>query len=149
MEILSQRDLRWASKKLGLSNLTVGNKGCTTTCLAMAASYFGETISPLQIASNVNNYTKEGLIIWGNLNFKKMKFVSRERLWPSQNLLKECLKDPNRVILLEVNDGAHWVLATGFNWFGRLMCADPWMADRCDLLKRYKNITGAAIFARK
>lgn len=33
---LSQRDPRWASDKLGNSNLTIGSHGCLVTCLAMA-----------------------------------------------------------------------------------------------------------------
>lgn len=35
MKLLSQRDQRWAKKKLGNSNLTIGDYGCVITSLAM------------------------------------------------------------------------------------------------------------------
>ncbi len=66
MRYLSQRNLLWASEHLGSSSLTMGRFGCTTTCLSMLSDYFRGYISPIQIAHNANNYTKDGLVVWGN-----------------------------------------------------------------------------------
>ena len=44
---LSQRDSRWASKKLGKStSLTIGSDGCLLTCHSMLLTYFGHECTP-------------------------------------------------------------------------------------------------------
>lgn len=44
---LSQRDTRWASKKLGKStSLTIGTDGCLLTCHAMLLTHFGHECTP-------------------------------------------------------------------------------------------------------
>lgn len=44
---LSQRDTRWASKKLGKStSLTIGSDGCLLTCHSMLLTYFGHECTP-------------------------------------------------------------------------------------------------------
>jgi len=152
MKILSQRDTRWADKRLGASKLTVGRWGCTTTCISMASDYFGCYRSPLELASNAHNFTRDGLVLWWNFKFDKMKF--KERLHGNTETLmrkaKEVLKDPEKVMLLQVNSGAHWVLAYSTKMFSRdLGIADPWYGKVVPCLKTYHNITGGAIFERK
>ena len=150
MKILSQRDPKWAPDKLGSSQLTLGKFGCTTTCISMLTDFFGCFQSPLQIAHNIHNYTKEGLIIWENLKFDKMKFDTRIRWAPGENVINNALRDLNQAIMLEVNNHSHWVLALRKTLIGKSwIVADPWSGDKCDVLKRYHNITGAAIFKRK
>lgn len=116
----------------------------------MLSSYFNCYKTPTEIAHNVHNYTKEGLIIWENLNFEKMKFVTRIRWTPGENVINNALRDPDQAIMLEVNNHSHWVLALRKTLIGKSwIVADPWLGDKCDVLKRYKNITGCAVFKRK
>jgi len=151
MKILSQRDPAWAETKMGASTLTLGRWGCTTTAVSMASDYFECYKSPLELAKNVHNYTQDGLILWWNLSFDKMQFVERIRGTTDELMpkIKEILKDPNRVAVVEVNNKAHWVLAYSTKWFSKdLAVADPWLGKIVPCLKTYKNITGLAIFMR-
>ena len=148
MKLLSQRDLRWCDKKLGQSSLTIGRYGCTTTSISMLSDYFGALILPPTIASNVHFYTPDGLIVWKNLSFKGFKFDNREFGQNDVNI-KAALKDPNRAVILNVNNGAHWVVAIKPTLLGNsYVVADPWSGAQCDVLKIYHNITGAAYFSR-
>ena len=148
MRLLSQRNPLWADKLLGASKLTIGRFGCTTTCISMLSEYFGKPVSPLQLASNANNYTIDGLIIWKNLHIPGMKFV--ERIYTRDDAkIREALKNPLKAVILEVNNKSHWVVGIKPALIGAsYIVADPWDATKCDVIKRYHNITGAAIFAR-
>ena len=149
MLIISQRNPLWSSRRLGASQLTCGKFGCTTTSCSMLSSYFGCYRSPLELASDANNYTKEGLILWTHLNFDKMKFSWRGYA-RDDSKIQEAIKNPNKAVMLQVNDGAHWVVALSKTWFGNsYTVADPWDATKCDVIKKYNNITGFAIFERK
>ncbi len=151
MKLLSQRDLEWASHTMGASTLTLGRWGCTTTCISMLSDYFGDYKSPLELAANVHNYTPDGLILWWNIKFDKMQFVKRVRGTTSHLMpeILEALKDPDQGVLLQVNDGAHWVLAYSTKLFSKdLAVADPWVGKVVPCLKTYKNITGAAYYRR-
>ena len=147
MLYLSQRDPRWANLKLGSSSLTISKFGCTTTSISMLSDYFGCYQSPDKIAANPNNYTKEGLIVWQNLKFEKMKFQTRLRVCPPDSTLIEILKDPNRAVIANVDDGHHWVVLVKKNVIGKdWTCVDPWSGSKCDVFKTYRNIVGVAIF---
>lgn len=155
MIYLSQRDPRWAGTRLGLSKLTVGRFGCTTTCISMLSDYFGCYKSPADLASQTDLYTIEGhssgpgLIIWGKLSFPKMKFDIRifgER----RNTILRSLKDPKLACILQVNDGTHWVVALRPSLFGNdYLCLDPFTGRKCLAKKTYRNVTGSAHFSGK
>lgn len=154
MLLLSQRDPQWADKKMGASTLTIGRWGCTTTSISMLSSYFGCYKSPVELASNVHNYTADGLVLWGNMKFDKMKF-ERRAFGTTESLMaeiKEALKDPERGVVIQVNNGAHWVLGYSTKMFTNdIAVADPWQfpGKVVSCLKVYKNITGAAFYRRK
>ena len=149
MFYLSQRDPLWAEKHLGASDLTVGRYGCTTTCISMLTSYFGGYSSPLEIASNAYNYTKDGLIIWSHLSFPFMRPVQRE-YGRNDAGIQAALGDPNRAVILQVNNGQHWVVAVKKNKFGYdYTIIDPWDGQKKNCLANYGNITGAEYFERK
>lgn len=151
MVYLSQRDPRWSSVRLGASQLTVGRYGCTTTCISMLSDYFGGFVRPDEIAKRAENYTKDGLVLWTKLELRKMRFEWRE-YQRNDAKIREALKDPNRAVILQVDDGAHWVVALRRTMLGLgndYVCLDPWTGKKCDVLKTYRNITGAAFFNRK
>lgn len=150
LTLLSQRDPRWAQKKLGASPLTIGRYGCTTTATCMGLSAFGIRMTPDQIAAKQDAYTQDGLIIWDKLGLP-FRMRSRIRGRNDQAILAS-LKSPDEFVLLEVADGSHWVLATGktlFETAGKdYRIADPWSGDRSTACGRYRNITGSAHFTR-
>ena len=147
MITLCQRDPAWANVKLGASQLTVGRYGCTTCAVSMLSDYFKGYLEPQQLAANVNNYTPEGLILWSHLKFPTMQFVNRQYLYNDAEITK-ALKDPNLAVIIEVNH-SHWVAGVKKDLFGRIIVNDPWLGDKCDVKKRYGQITGSAIFMRK
>lgn len=115
----------------------------------MLSDYFGGYVSPPEIAHNVHNYTPDGLVVWQALSFPTMRFVSRERGENKAGILN-ALRDPNKAVMLEVNHGAHWVVAVrkallGDDW----VIADPWTGKLCKAKETYHDVSGAAYFARK
>ena len=148
MKILSQRDPAWAADKLGASTLTIGRFGCTTTCISMLSDYFGCYKSPLEIAHNASNYTPDGLVVWSRLMFARMQFVRRDRTFDAA-AIADSIKDPNKAVMLEVNNGQHWVVAIRKTLFGNdYFVADPWTGKKVGAKAAYHNITGAAYFKR-
>ena len=149
MSYFSQRDARWAKEKLGESRLTIGRFGCTTTCLSMISSYFGCLRLPSELAHDIHNYTKDGLVIWKNLTFTKMRFVSRE-YQRNDEKIREYLRDADKAVILEVNDHAHWVVGVKPTLVGNdYVIIDPWDGLKKTLKKPYRNITGVSYFERK
>jgi hypothetical protein len=116
----------------------------------MGLSAFSIGITPDAIARVAANYTKDGLIIWEALNLPG-KFRMRSRLRGRNDAaIKSSLDSPDEFVLLQVSNGAHWVLATGKTLFGNdFKIADPWFGDRSTACGRYGNITGSAHFTRK
>lgn len=148
MIYLSQHYPAWSGAFLGSSKLKVGDKGCTTTCISMLSDYFGCYQSPLQIANNAHNYTPEGLIIWNNLSFSKMKFVWRE-YGRNDAKIQDSIKDPKKAVILQVSNGTHWVVAISKNLIGGdYTVLDPWTGKKCNALATYHNITGSAHFVK-
>ena len=115
----------------------------------MLSDYFQCYKSPLELAHNANHYLGD-LVLWPNFKFDKMKFDLRQ-YGRNDAHIKAALKDPNRAVILQVNDGAHWVVA----YSGRVLrrddyiIIDPWDGKKKSLLSTYKNITGAAYFSKK
>lgn len=146
---LSQRDSRWANIKMGPSNLTLGRFGCTTTSLCSGLSAFGFTLTPDVIAKQKKSYTKDGLILWQNLILPG-KFRMRARIQGrNDEAIKASLRSPDEFVLLQVSNGAHWVLATSQTILERdFNVMDPWFGDRSTAVGRYKNISGSAHFTR-
>lgn len=137
---------------LGASKLTVGRYGCTTTSLAMLSDYFKCYMSPKDIASHKDWYTKganAGLVIWQALSFPKMAFLKRE-YGENDNAIQQAINDPNKAVILEVADSSHWVVAIKYSplWKDYLI-ADPWTGTKVWAKSKYRNITGAAYFGKK
>lgn len=143
----NQRDSRWANQNLGSSNLKMGLFGCTTTAIADLSTYFGDNLNPSQVADWIKY--SNGLVLWQSCRFNHFQFERREYLRNEANILA-AIKDPNRAVLLQVDNGAHWVVATGvpnwFNWYIKI--ADPWFGDKADMGRYGNSITGAAYFKR-
>jgi hypothetical protein len=148
---LSQLDPRWAGNKIGPGPLKMGRYGCTTTMLSMMAFYAGHPILPDEIASHADWYTDASnpsgpcLVLWNKLNIAGLKFIWRQKGYDKARILKD-LADPQMLVGLQVNNGQHWVWLLGKTWFGDYTAADPLGGIRCNVLKKYKNITGSVHF---
>lgn len=147
MQSFSQRDPRWANNKLGNSALTIGRYGCTTTCIADLSTYYGDNFDPALAAKKIQYI--QGLVIWGSCVFTNFQFWFRQQGRHDQDI-KNALADPNLSVILNVANGSHWVVATGYDPRKNLYTiADPWLGDKADMSRYGNNITGAAFFKRK
>ena len=145
MQILSQRDSRWAAEKLGTSYVTVGRYGCTITCLSMLSGYFKSFKTPRFLAKYLK-YTRDGLIIWSSMPYV-LPFRLDKRLYRQDDIeIKKSLDDPDKAVILQV-DNFHWVVCLGVYrfapWIYRI--ADPWTGKKkAFVFSGYKKITGSA-----
>lgn len=149
MQLFSQNNPNWKNTKIGSSNLTVGNYGCTLTSLCTLASYFGETLTPGFVALNKFLFTSDGLIIWTQIDklFTKVNFFMRCRYF-NEKAINLYLENPDTAVLLNVDRGYHWVAALKKTASGYLS-SDPW---RYPTVKRvYKNneIVGFSVISKK
>ena len=148
--ILSQRDKRWANDKLGNSNLTIGQDGCTATCLAMVNNDFGANCTPLDVAEHKDWFTPQGLILWYKLNLKFAVFQERVRSFKPQEI-SHALNDHNKRVMLELllpRNTKHWVIAQANSGSSTYQIRDPWDGTLCSSTK-YGPVVGYAIFNKR
>lgn len=137
----SQRDPKWSSDKLGLSSCTVGKYGCLETSLCSFSSYCGVTVTPDQVALHQSSFNKDGEYLW---NYPEFPFLLDKSIKGRNDIeILKSLKDPKRGVVLQVDNGAHFVLALSKNLFGSYWTMDPWFGKRLDAVKQWKNITGS------
>jgi hypothetical protein len=144
---LSQRDPKWALEKIGKSKLTLGRYGCTITSICMIHSKFypKSYILPPE-AAKIWAFTDDGLIKWTDCKFDGMKFLKRGYGYNKEEI-REAVKNPDKGVIVQV-DGFHWIAANDY-FLGVLGFNDPWNGDTLyKFSKRYKDITGYAIFAK-
>jgi len=149
MILFSQNDPAWKSIKMGLSNCTLGNFGCTTSCIATGGTWFGETFTPGELAKKLT-YTKDGLIIWQSIEkvYKSMKFHWRFYKY-DQVLIDQALKDPNKVVLFNVNHGKHWVFGLNKVPFIGYRAMDPYPFPSKKRFYSPAEIVGWCILTKK
>ncbi len=151
MLLLSQRDPRWASHKLGASDLTIGAYGCTTTALSMLTSYFHCFKDPIEIQS-FQDYTPDGLILWDTLRLAPFHFIKRI-YGQHDDEIQNSITDPNLGCIIEVSlssGGHHWLVATGkVPLVDAYFVVDPWDAKKKTTLAYKNKITGSAHYSNK
>lgn len=121
MNLLSQRDLKWANIKLGFSDSTIGLYGCTITCLAMIIGTTPDVVNDRLKA--VNGFASGNLLIWSKIP-EAFPGITINRVWSyiNDDVLAHV---PN--VLVEVpaapigGNGSHWVV-----YIGDHKLNDPW-----------------------
>lgn len=104
-----QTDSRWASTKIGSTNYTIGQIGCTTTALAMTESYrTGTTIYPNTMESKLS-YSSSGSLYWPSNYSSTTNFTNY--MQTIYNLLAQ--GKPVIVGAKKANGSQHWVVVTG------------------------------------
>jgi lysozyme len=136
---LLQRDSKWSSVTIGKSKSTIGQYGCTITCVAMASTWFNCYHDPAWMAKNLK--FQNDLLIWSSIN-EKTCFDFEWRFYNCDHQrIREALNNNRKVCLLQVYS-RHWVLATS-NLYTGYWTADPWTGTS----KYYPNsaISGGAV----
>lgn len=137
----SQYDSRWKNVKLGKSPKTIGQVGCTTTCLAMSESYLTKTTIYPDKMSKKLKYTSGGALYW----------PSNYTLKSSNNYLSEIynqLKKGKPVLVgAKTSKGSqHWVIVTGYNGNGINKASsytinDPGYSKKTNLQQHFDKYT--------
>ena len=139
LTVLSQRDYRWANKKLGFSNYTIGTHGCTITSLTnLMNRMLGYNLTPdvvndkLKTLGEYTNYNQRGAflgayLVWANVPrvYSGLRWIFRDINY--NNVRVAWYVYIARVpVMIEVNATKieaprHWVL-----YIGNRQCVDPW-----------------------
>jgi len=148
MKLVWQRDPKWRNKRIGQSNLTIGNYGCTISCLSMFSDWYKGYKDPSWMSENLK-FTQDGKLLWQSITQSSlpMKFVYRYYKRDDKKIL-EILKSKDGVCLIEVNRN-HWVALVGYSRIYGFKVNDPYYNDTIYLNRRYKLITGFAEITRK
>ena len=134
-----QNDPRWADERLGRTNESLGQVGCTIASVAAALSNFGITITPSELNAqlkNVGGYTGRGWLIWSAIEqvtaSKASVFAYRS---PSHENINACLNEHNYPVVKFLINGVvpHWVLVVGREQ-GDYVVRDP-LVSEADALK--------------
>jgi lysozyme len=145
----SQNNPLWKNDKMGSSSLTLGKYGCTSSVYCTQASWFGDTITPKELAKHKEAYTKDGLIIWQKLDaiFEHTKFLIRVRQF-NEAMIDDALKDTNKACIVNVDFGYHWTAVLKKTYLG-YTASDPWPFPSVNRNYKNKDISGFAILTRK
>jgi hypothetical protein len=137
---------------LGSSPYTIARYGCLTTCLGEIAEfvYPGTVSNPSQTAKKLQ-YTQEGYVIWSslsNIGLKLVSTITRSLGSPAlADTIRAGLKDPSTYVVLEINNGSHFVFALGVSLLGGYTIADPWNGKRTTTRDYRNNVTGCRIIS--
>jgi len=147
MNLYSQRDPRWKDEKIGNTNSSIGDYGCTITCIAMLAG-----ITPTEVNKRLigaNGYLRD-LVIWTRIEQAIPWLKFEWRGWTYDNTKVSKAIEDNGGCLVEVDfDGTprtndkHWVLYTG-----NQKMHDPWTGT-VRLTSAYPLVTGYSIINKK
>ena len=121
---ISQRDERWANIKLGTSNLTIGQAGCTITCIAMLADLTPDDVNNrLKVA---NGYANTNLVIWSKIKeaISWLEFEWRGYSYENTKVASAISKNGSCLVEVDgtpIGGSKHWVL-----YIGNQKLIDPW-----------------------
>lgn len=149
INLMSQKDSRWASNKLGTSSVTIGSYGCLITSVAMVCDYYGKKTNPAKINQaliDVNGYANENLLIFDKVETIYPDIVVDWEYFlssPPTSMIDQALKNDIPVIIqVDYNTNTpeleqHWVVVVGKDDKGYLI-ADP-IDGQIVYLSRYAN----------
>lgn len=118
VEHFLQTDPKWASLKLGTSNYTLAQQGCTITDVAMVLNYLGYKTNPQilnqQLTEN-SAYTENGNLLWFKLeDLYPVKYKHR-RVFSSKTIENSLRSEILPIVRVKLAEGEleHWVLIVG------------------------------------
>jgi len=109
--LYKQCDSRWANEQLGTSSNTICKAGCPMSSVSMALAGIGKNYNPSSLNAWLKGhggYVSGDLFVWGSVNSLGLSYVGK-----IANSAIGSNLDANNVVILNVHNGGHWVLATG------------------------------------
>lgn len=111
--LYKQCDPAWANDQLGTSSNTICKAGCLMSSAAMALSGTGQNYNPRTLNQWLKangGYASGDLLIWSVLSKIGLTFEGKV----ANSQIKAKL-DAGKVVICNVHNGGHWVLATGYS----------------------------------
>lgn len=111
--LYKQCDSRWAHEQLGTSSATICSAGCLMSSASMGLSGLGHAYNPSTLNTWLKGhggYVSGNLFVWASVNPIGMVFEGKV----SNSQIKAKL-DQGKVVICNVHNGGHWVLATGYS----------------------------------
>ncbi len=112
--LFKQCDSRWGNQQLGTSPTnTICRAGCLLSSSAMALSGIGKNFNPSTLNTFLKQnggYVQDDLYVWAAVNSLGMEFGG----FIGNNKIKANL-DAGKIVILNVHNGGHWVLAYDYN----------------------------------
>lgn len=108
-----QCDNAWRNEQLGTSSNTICSAGCLMSSAAMALAGTGHSFNPSTLNAWLKGhggYVSGDLFVWGSINPLGLTWEGKV----SNSQIKAKL-DQGRVVICNVHNGGHWVLAYGYN----------------------------------
>ena len=111
--LYKQCDPQWANEQLGTSSNTICKAGCTMSSVAMALSGTGHSFNPSTLNKWLKangGYVSGDLFVWGSINSLGLSYQTKV----ANSQIKANL-DAGKVVICNVHNGGHWVLAYGYS----------------------------------
>jgi hypothetical protein len=149
MNYLNQ--LNYPKIYLGKTKYSVARYGCLSLANIMASNYlYGKNRTVEQTIPNLK-YDANGYLQWPSISILGLKKVVdiRKQKVPPYEAIKKAYANPNQMAILEVNNGAHFVLLWGSWWPGLgYRIIDPVGGVSTFSARRNYKITGCRIVER-
>ena len=111
--VFKQCDSRWGSDRLGTSSNTICSAGCLMSSMSMALAGTGHGYNPQTLnrwLTSNGGYVSGDLFVWGAVNSLGLTYEGKV----SNGQIKAKL-DQGKVVICNVHNGGHWVLAYGYS----------------------------------
>ena len=111
--LYKQCDSRWGSEQLGTSSNTICKAGCLMSSISMALAGIGKGYNPSSLNTWLKGhggYVSGDLFVWGSVSSLGLSFVGKVGNGEIQSSL-----NAGHVVVVNVHNGAHWVLVTGMS----------------------------------
>mmetsp|Transcript_20040 Transcript_20040/g.23235 ORF Transcript_20040/g.23235 Transcript_20040/m.23235 type:complete len:207 (-) Transcript_20040:37-657(-) len=142
--LYKQCDSAWANKMI--STKTICQVGCLMSSVSMILKSRGKSVAGATAnPDTLNSWLKThggysgNLFVWGSVAPLGLKYSGKTR---SQKTVQECLCNSGCEAILNVNNGGHWVLATGYDGSGYTVNDPGYSRTKYD----YSGVGDVAIF---
>ena len=117
--LYKQCDSKWGSDRLGTSSNTICKAGCLMSSVSMVLADCGKTISGATSTPKTLNtwlthnggYASGDLFVWGSVSKFGLGYVGKTA---THSQIQSHFKS-GKAVVLNVNNGGHWVLMTGIS----------------------------------
>lgn len=111
--LFKQCDPQWKNEQLGTSSNTICSAGCLMSSASMALAGTGHGYNPSSLnrwLKSNGGYVSGDLFVWNAINSLGLPFEGKV----SNSQIKAKL-DAGKVVICNVHNGGHWVLAHGYS----------------------------------